>query len=69
MKRFALTVLAVLALGTGPQAMAGDDEAPAASQDTAAGPDTPATEDAAAEPAATETASDTMPAAAEGDSK
>ena len=45
MKRFALAVLTVLALGAGPQAMAADDDAPAASQDTAAAPDTPATED------------------------
>jgi len=69
MKRFALAVLTILALGTGAQAMAADDDAPAASQDTAAAPDTPATEEAAAEPAASETANDTMPAPADGDSK
>jgi hypothetical protein len=69
MKRFTLAVLTVFALGAGPQAMAADDDAPAASQDTAAAPDTPATEEAAAEPAATETARDTMPAPADGDSK
>ena len=69
MKRFALAVLTVLALGAGPQAMAADDDAPAASQDTAAAPDTPTTEEAAAEPAATDTAGDTMPAPGDGDSK
>jgi hypothetical protein len=69
MKRFALAVLTILALGAGPQAIAADEDAPVASQDTAAAPDTPATEGAAAEPAATETASDTMPAPADGDSK
>jgi len=69
MKRFALAVLTIIALGTGAQAMAADDEAPAASQDTATAPETPATEEAAVEPAASETAGDTMPAPADGDSK
>jgi hypothetical protein len=69
MKRLALAVLTILALGAGPQAMAADDDAPAAGQDTAAAPDTAAKEEATSEPAATETTSDTMPAPADGDSK
>ena len=70
MKRFALALLTLLALGTGGQAIAADDDTSAASEDTAAAPNKPAMEtETPAEPPAAESASDTMPTPADGDSK
>ena len=69
MKRFALAVAVLFALGAGTQASAEDEPTGAVSQDTAATSDSPAmATDTSTDPAASEPGADPAPAASDDDS-